>query len=274
MVTTPLVIGAVDAIANLEVDVEAQPADVHDEVVVHEVDVVVDDIVEEEEAPVAITVEPRRSERISAGVSVPERYIHVTKVRKAEWGERDASKAVQGELKQLLHEELNALKPVKSVPPGAVILESHMFVTKKYSATGEYEKTKARLVADGRGQDAKLYPDKSSPTLASHSMWIVLAMYAGLSGYLMSKVDVKGAFLETSMEGCPDVYMRIRKDIVRYLLLLYPEYQEYVQGDGSILTLLLKAMYGCVQASKLWYDLLTSILGGRGYAVSENDPCV
>ena len=33
-------------------------------------------------------------------------------------------------------------------------------------------------------------------------------------------------------------------------------------------------MYGCVQSSKLWYNLLTSILGGRGYVVSENDPCV
>ena len=107
-----------------------------------------------------------------------------------------------------------------------------MFVTKKYSATGEYEKTKARLVADGRGQDAKMYPDKSSPTLASHSLWIVLALYAGLSGYLMSKVDVKGAFLETSMEGGPDVYMCIRKNIVLYLLLLYPEYKEFLQSDG------------------------------------------
>ena len=96
-----------------------------------------DVIVEEEKAPVAISVEPRRRERISAGANVPMRFIHATKIKKSEWGERDASDAVQGELKQLLHEELNALKPVKSVPPGAVILESPMFVTKKYSATGE-----------------------------------------------------------------------------------------------------------------------------------------
>ena len=48
MVTTPLVIGAVDAIANLEVDVEAQPADDQDEEVVSEVAVADDGIVEEE----------------------------------------------------------------------------------------------------------------------------------------------------------------------------------------------------------------------------------
>ena len=39
-------------------------------------------------------------------------------------------------------------------------------------------------------------------------------------------------------------------------------------------TLLLKAMYGCVQASKLWYNLLVKILGSRGYVVSETDTCV
>ena len=94
MVTTPLVIGAVDAIANLEVDVEAQPADDQDKVDVPEAEVAENEIgcdddviVEEEKAPVAITVEPRRSERIIAGFNVPVRFIHVTKVKKSEWGE-------------------------------------------------------------------------------------------------------------------------------------------------------------------------------------------
>ena len=69
----------------------------------------------------------------------------------------------------------------------------------------------------------------------------------------MAKVDIKGAFAQTPMEG-PDVYMRIRRKVVAYLLVMYPEFAEYVQADGSIITLLLKAMYGCVQASKLWYN--------------------
>ena len=75
------------------------------------------------------------------------------------------------------------------------------------------------------------------------------------------------------MEG-PDVYMRIRRKVVAYLLVMYPEFAKYVQADGSIVTLLLKAMYGCVQASKLWYKLLIRVLTGVGYVVSETDPCV
>ena len=64
------------------------------------------------------------------------------------------------ELKQLFHKDLEVLKPVMRLPPGQVALESYMFVNQKNKANGDYDKTKARLVADGRGQDPKLYLDK------------------------------------------------------------------------------------------------------------------
>jgi hypothetical protein len=37
---------------------------------------------------------------------------------------------------------------------------------------------------------------------------------------------------------------------------------------------MLKAMYGCVQASLLWYKLLIKVLGSIGFVVSEVDRCV
>ena len=92
-------------------------------------------------------------------------------------------------------------------------------------------------------------------------------------GYCMAKVDIKGAFVQTPMEG-PDVYMRIRRKLVAYLLEMYPQFADYVQADGSIVTHLQKAMYGCVQASKLWYNLLLKVLKTAGYVVSEVEPCV
>jgi hypothetical protein len=70
------------------------------------------------------------------------------------------------------------------------------------------------------------------------------------------------------------MYMHICRRIMACLLMMYSELSEYVQADGSIITLLLKAMYGCVQASRLWCDLLTKILCSRGYVISETDPCV
>jgi hypothetical protein len=47
-----------------------------------------------------------------------------------------------------------------------------------------------------------------------------------------------------------------------------------VEDDGCLYTKLLKAMYGCVQASALWYALIRKLLEDFGYAVSKTDPCV
>ncbi len=37
---------------------------------------------------------------------------------------------------------------------------------------------------------------------------------------------------------------------------------------------LLKSLYGCVQASKLWFEKLTKVLRHEGYEHSPTDPCV
>ena len=111
------------------------------------------------------------------GVAPPERLTLVTKIRESEWGKHEeTTKVVKGELRQLFHEELNALKPFKVLPKGKVALGSHIFVTKEREAPGEYNKMKARLVADGSQQDVSLYPDKSSAMPAMHSQYTVLAM--------------------------------------------------------------------------------------------------
>ena len=172
----------------------------------------------------------RRSERIRIGVAAPDRLSLVTKIRESEWNKQEeTSKAVKSELRQLFREEQHALQPVMAAPRGVSVLGSHMFVTEKRTATGEYDKTKARLVADGRMQDASLFPDKSSPTLAMQSLMTVLAMYAGMVGWQMAKVDIKGAFVQVPWKG-ETVYMRICSKIVTYLLEMYPEYAaEYVQ---------------------------------------------
>ena len=155
--------------------------------------------------------EPRRSARIAAGVDAPDRLTLATKV--ASTKNEGTIKAVKAEVSQLF-EELQALKVVKDVPKGAEVLESNMFVVEKFLASGEHDKWKARIVADGRSQDRALYPDKSSPTLAIHSLFTVLAFYASMTGYLMSKVDIKGAFVQTPMIGAP-IYMRMRSKLAK-----------------------------------------------------------
>jgi hypothetical protein len=78
----------------------------------------------------------------------------------------------------MLFEELKALRLVRcaSIKAGMKILHLHMFVVEKYLAGGEFDKMKARLVADGRDQDGSLYPDKASPTVAIHSVFTAFGL--------------------------------------------------------------------------------------------------
>jgi hypothetical protein len=183
-------------------------------------------------------------------------------------------KAITGELK-MLFQELKTLRPVRhtSIKGGTRILRSHMFIVEKYLAGGEFDKMKARLVGDGRDQDGSLYPDKASPTVAIHSVFTALGLMVSKQWLIVAKINVKGAFVQTPMEGEP-VYMKVDPKITRYVIKLFPELMKFVEEDGCLYTVMLKAMYSCIQASSLWYRLLKGILEGLGYSMCETDKCV
>jgi hypothetical protein len=200
--------------------------------------------------------------------------MQVTKVSKEDWKMEASTVAIEAELR-MLFQELKALRCVRraSIKAGTKILKSHMFVVEKYLACGEFDKMKARLVADGRDQDPVMYPDKSSPTVAVHSVFTALGLASGKPWRIVVKIDIKGAFVQTPMKGEP-VFMKIDPRISRYVIRLFPELEEMLEGDGCLYTQLLKAMYGCIQASALWYALIKSFLVELGYECSETDRCV
>jgi hypothetical protein len=148
-----------------------------------------------------------------------------------------------------------------------------MFLVDKYDAEGNFEKVKARLVADGHDQDPTLYPNKSSPTVAMHSVFAVLGMAAEKRWRIVVKIDIKGAFVQTPMSG-PPIFMKLDPKIMRYAKEMYPELKEFEWTDQRLYTIMLKAMYGCVQASALWYALIRYELEKLGYRVSKTDACV
>jgi len=87
------------------------------------------------------------------------------------------------------------------------------------------------------------------------------------------KIDIKGAFLQTPMEGEP-TYMKLDRRMTKYVIEMFPELKKYVEEDDCLYTLMLKAIYGCVQASALWCALICRTLEEGGYEVSETDRCV
>jgi hypothetical protein len=154
-------------------------------------------------------VEPSITIRLGREIRRPTRYLAVTKLNKQDWKESEADKAIKAEL-TMLFKDLKALRAVKraSIKAGTKILKSHMFIVIKYLASGEFDKMKARLVADGRDQDPNLYPNKSSPTVALHSVLTVLGLVACHKWRVTVKIDIKGSFLQTPMEGEP-TYMKL-----------------------------------------------------------------
>jgi hypothetical protein len=222
----------------------------------------------EEEATEPTTT---RSGRV---VNKPSRFMAVTKISRKDWKLQEVEKAIKEEIKMLFG-DLKALRAVRraSIRAGTKILKSHMFVVAKHLASGEFDKMKARLVADGRDQEPGLYPDKSSPTVAIHSVFTVLGLMAEKPWRVTVKIDIKGAFVQTPMKG-ESTYMRLDKSLTEHVINLFPNLKGFVEADGSLYTLMLKAMYGCIQASALWYALIRKFLEDQGYQVSETDKCV
>ena len=181
-----------------------------------------------------------------------------------------AKAAILAELGQLLKKKV--WHPISmatlSYAQRRTMLRSKMFLKDKFLSTGSFEKFKARLVAGGDKQDKGLYDDLSSPTAATSSVFAVSAIAAYQRRACMS-LDITGAYLHADLpkEGVI-VRMRIEPVIAAILRDLDTTYT-----DGSVVVELDKALYGCVEAAKLWYQHLSSTLAAMGFVPNVEDPC-
>jgi hypothetical protein len=104
---------------------------------------------------------------------------------------------------------------------------------------------KVRLVADGRDQDLELYPNKLLLMVALHSVLTVLGLVASHKWHVTVKIEIKGAFLQTPMEGEP-MYMMLDCKMTSNVLAMFPELEKYVDEGYCLYTLMLKAIYRCI----------------------------
>ena len=57
-------------------------------------------------------------------------------------------------------------------------------------------------------------------------------------------------------------------------------YEELLSEDddelkrGTIIVELDKALYGCIQSARAWYDTFSKALSTLGFMINERDPCV
>ncbi len=189
-----------------------------------------------------------------------------TKSKKEKHNDKDTNiqiaKAERAKI-ELVFKDLKAVEPVKEeeIPTGIPAFNPRLFTVQKFKADGTRDKFKSRLVAHGNEQDSMLYLDCSSPTAQLHSIMTCLPVVASNPQYSIAKLDVKGAFIQTEMSGMVKCTGKLRDRILE----MFPKLGKYIGADRVLYRVLRKALYGCVQASKLWFLKLTEFLKRVGY---------
>ena len=130
-------------------------------------------------------------------------------------------------------------------------LQYSIFMKDKFTASGEFEKFKARLVAGGDQQEKELYENLSSPTGSITSMLSVAAI-AAWGGRPVTVMDIRGAFHNADITGTGiKVHMRLSRVLTSMLFQIDPDHVRFVEDRCTSVVELDKALCGCVKAAAL-----------------------
>ena len=183
------------------------------------------------------------------------------------------AKAIMAELEQIVYRKVMRGKHAKDLTreDKKAALRYLMFLKQKRSG-----KIKARGCADGRKQ--RLYKGKdetTSPTVTTEGLMLTCIVDAH-ERRDVATMDVPGAFMHADM----DEKIHIKLDGELALLLIrvdesYSQFLTYERGIPVIYAELSKALYGTLQAAKLFWENLTSFLcSDLGFTLNPYDSCV
>jgi hypothetical protein len=153
-------------------------------------------------------------------------------------------------------------------------MESLIFLVEKRDG-----RIKARTCANGSTQrDYIPREDAASPTASTEAVLLTGVIDAKQRRDVMT-LDIPNAFVQTKIpEGEEKIIMKIRGALVDILCEIAPEvYQEYVIQEGKDKVLyvhMLKALYGMLVASLLYYKKFRKDIEDIGYKINPYDMCV
>ena len=184
-------------------------------------------------------------------------------------------KTLKKELQQMLSKKVWQPLYWKYMSPEdkRAVIRSSIFLKEKYDAQGLFQKLKARLVAGGNHQDRTIYAESeiSSPTVSTSSVFMI-ATIAAKEGRKVATLDYSGAYLNAKLKR--KVRMLLEPKLAEVLCEMEPSYSKYLRLDGSLCVGLHKALYGCIESAKLWYDTISSQLRAMGFRPNDYDPCI
>jgi hypothetical protein len=188
-----------------------------------------------------------------------------------EHGER-AINAIKDELQQMLDKKVWHYASADE-KRGVKTIHSTMFLKEKEAKNNNPPIIKARLAARGDMQDRSLYDidQTSSPAVSLDSLLMVAAI-ACRHDYIVKTADVKGAYLNADMKS--KVIMKLNKHLSSLMSNLDPTCVPFINDNGTLDVALDKALYGCIESGKLWYETISKHLHDLGYKQHPQDKCV
>ena len=143
----------------------------------------------------------------------------------------------------------------------------------KYSPSGDFEKSKVRVLVRGDLQDH--IGETQGPVCRVESVFIIISI-AILHNLEIFKVDVTSAFMNTPMnDNVKHKWLMLDKDVASVLMSMDKEYwKEFLRRDGKILVRLDKIMYGFKEAAYWWNVLLVQAFLDNGFKQMDKDKCV
>ena len=155
-------------------------------------------------------------------------------------------------------------------------MESLMFLVEKRD-----KRLKSRIVANGSTQRSYVPKEEAASPTASTDSIIVTGVVDAKQKRDVMILDIPNAFVQTTIpQGEKDerIIMKIRGVLVDMLVEMSPEiYEEYVvyeKGKKVLYVQLLKALYGMMKASVLYYKKFRKDIEEIGYEVNPYDICI
>ena len=186
----------------------------------------------------------------------------------------DADAAADAEIKQIVDRDTIRGRMFASLSSEEIknALPLHLFFKEKFKDS-EYERMKGRAVVLGNFQDRSIYEveEMSAPTVSLLALLVIVVIALKLRMASMG-FDVTGAFLYAKMKK--KVIVWFPPHLARILMRVAPSFVVFVCPDGSIYCDLDGALYGTVEAARLWFDHITATLKRLGFKPLQMEPCV
>lgn len=112
-------------------------------------------------------------------------------------------------------------------------------------------------------QDKPLCEDISSATVATSAVFAVAAIEAQEHWHLLI------IFMREH-----EVLTKLDDKLAMILVKIRPKYEMFLNEDGPMIVQLDKALYGCVESARLWYDHLKAMLESPGFKANPYDICM